>query len=108
MSSESVQHITELLRAAQAGDAAAAERLLAVVYEQLHRLARARMAQLPPGQTLQPTALPGEKQPAPLAPGKPAPEFVAWRRAGPVNGLGRGVPCRVAGSHRRATQWESS
>ena len=57
MSSELVQPVTELLRAAQAGDAAAAERLMAVVYEQLHRLARARMAQLPPGQTLQPTAL---------------------------------------------------
>ena len=57
MSSESGQHVTELLRAAQAGDAAAAERLMAVVYEELHRLARARMAHLPPGQTLQPTAL---------------------------------------------------
>ena len=57
MASESVQPVTELLRAAQAGDAAAAERLLAVVYEHLHQLARARMAQLPPGQTLQPTAL---------------------------------------------------
>jgi PAS domain-containing protein len=31
--------------------------LLAVVYEQLLQLARARMAHLPPGQTLQPTAL---------------------------------------------------
>ena len=49
--------VTELLLAAQAGDAGAAERLLAVVYEQLHQLARARMAHLPPGQTLQPTAL---------------------------------------------------
>jgi RNA polymerase sigma factor (TIGR02999 family) len=57
MSSESVQHITELLRAAQAGDTAAAERLLAAVYEELHQLARTRMAHLPPGQTLQPTAL---------------------------------------------------
>jgi RNA polymerase sigma factor (TIGR02999 family) len=57
MASESVQPITELLQAAQAGDAAAAERLMAVVYEQLHQLARARMAHLPPGQTLQPTAL---------------------------------------------------
>ena len=57
MPSESVQHITELLRAAQAGDAGAAERLLAVVYEQLQQVARARMAHLPPGQTLQPTAL---------------------------------------------------
>jgi RNA polymerase sigma factor (TIGR02999 family) len=57
MSSESVQPITELLQAAQAGDAGAAERLMAIVYEQLHQLARARMAHLPPGQTLQPTAL---------------------------------------------------
>ena len=57
MSAESAQPVTELLRAAQGGDAAAAERLLAVVYEQLHQLARARMANLPPGQTLQPTAL---------------------------------------------------
>ena len=57
MSSESVQPVTELLQAAQAGDAAAAQRLMAVVYEQLHQIARARMAHLPPGQTLQPTAL---------------------------------------------------
>ena len=51
------QPVTELLLAAQAGEAQAAERLLAVVYEQLHQLARARMAHLPAGQTLQPTAL---------------------------------------------------
>ena len=57
MPGESVERLTELLRAAQAGDAAAADRLMAVVYEQLHQLARARMAHLPPGQTLQPTAL---------------------------------------------------
>jgi RNA polymerase sigma factor (TIGR02999 family) len=49
--------ITALLRAAQAGDAAAAEQLLAAVYAQLHQLARARMSALSPGQTLQPTAL---------------------------------------------------
>jgi hypothetical protein len=57
MPAESVQPVTELLRAAQAGDAAAAERLMAVVYEQLHGLARARMAQRPPGKTLQRMAL---------------------------------------------------
>jgi RNA polymerase sigma factor (TIGR02999 family) len=57
MSAESDQPITGLLHAAQAGDAGAAERLLAVVYEPLHQLARARLATLPPGQTLQPTAL---------------------------------------------------
>jgi RNA polymerase sigma factor (TIGR02999 family) len=53
-------HETEVmavLRAAQAGDAAAAARLLPLVYDELRQLARARMAQLPPGQTLQPTAL---------------------------------------------------
>jgi RNA polymerase sigma factor (TIGR02999 family) len=54
---ESVPHAAELFRPARAGDASAAERLLAVVYDQLHKLARARMANLPPGQTLQPTAL---------------------------------------------------
>ena len=57
MSAEPEQPITDLLRAAQAGDAGAAERLMAVVYEQLQQVARARMAHLPPGQTLQPTAL---------------------------------------------------
>jgi RNA polymerase sigma factor (TIGR02999 family) len=57
MAAELNQPVTELLRAAQAGDAGAAERLLAAVYQELHQLARARMARLPPGQTLQPTAL---------------------------------------------------
>src|SRR5205807_6922738 len=49
--------VTALLRAAQGGDGAAAARLLPLVYAELRKLARARMAQLPPGQTLQPTAL---------------------------------------------------
>ena len=57
MPAEPDQPVTELLRAAQAGDADAAERLLAVVYEHLRQLARARMARVPPGQTLQATAL---------------------------------------------------
>lgn len=49
--------VTAILRAAQDGDRQAAERLLPLVYDELRKLARARMAQLPPGQTLQPTAL---------------------------------------------------
>jgi RNA polymerase sigma factor (TIGR02999 family) len=57
MSSEPAPPITELLQAAQADDPAAAGRLLAAVYEELHQLACVRMAGLPPGQTLQPTAL---------------------------------------------------
>jgi RNA polymerase sigma factor (TIGR02999 family) len=57
MPSELVRPLTELLQAAQGGNADAAQRLMAVVYEQLQQIARARMVNLPPGQTLQPTAL---------------------------------------------------
>jgi RNA polymerase sigma factor (TIGR02999 family) len=39
------------------GDAKAAEELLPVVYEELRKLANAKMAREKPGQTLQPTAL---------------------------------------------------
>jgi RNA polymerase sigma factor (TIGR02999 family) len=49
--------VTAILRAAQGGDGEAAARLLPLVYDELRKLARARMAHLPPGQTLQPTAL---------------------------------------------------
>jgi len=49
--------VTQLLRAASAGDAQAASELLPLVYSELHKLAQARMAKTPPGNTLQPTAL---------------------------------------------------
>ena len=49
--------VSEALQAAQAGDREAVARLLSLVYAELHQLARAQMARLPPGQTLQPTAL---------------------------------------------------
>jgi RNA polymerase sigma factor (TIGR02999 family) len=49
--------VSALLQAAQAGDREAPARLLPVVYAELRRLAQERLAQLPPGQTLQPTAL---------------------------------------------------
>jgi DNA-directed RNA polymerase specialized sigma24 family protein len=39
------------------GDRDAASTLLPLVYDELRRLARARLARLPAGQTLQPTAL---------------------------------------------------
>jgi len=51
------EEITQILDAAEAGDTLAAERLLPLLYTELRRLAAARMAQEPPGQTLQPTAL---------------------------------------------------
>ena len=49
--------VTEVLHAAQAGNQEAVARLLPLLYSELHRLAQARMSKLPPGQTLQPTAL---------------------------------------------------
>src|SRR6516162_2846687 len=50
-------NLTVILRAAQQGDQEAAARLLPLVYDELRQLAQARMAHLPPGQTMQPTAL---------------------------------------------------
>jgi RNA polymerase sigma factor (TIGR02999 family) len=49
--------LTQVLAAARDGDAAAATRLLSLVYAELCSLARARMAREAPGHTLQPTAL---------------------------------------------------
>jgi RNA polymerase sigma factor (TIGR02999 family) len=54
---ESAQHVTQILEAVGAGDKHAAEELLPLVYEELRRLAAARMAREAPGQTLQATAL---------------------------------------------------
>jgi RNA polymerase sigma factor (TIGR02999 family) len=51
------ENMTQILNAAGAGDSHAAEKLLPLVYDELRRLAAARMAQQPPGQTLQATAL---------------------------------------------------
>src|SRR5688500_10712690 len=49
--------VTSFLEAAAQGDPAAAEQLLLLVYEELRKLAAARLAQEKPGQTLQATAL---------------------------------------------------
>ncbi|MBI3417853.1 MAG: sigma-70 family RNA polymerase sigma factor [Verrucomicrobia bacterium] len=49
--------VTQILDAIQRGDPKAAEELLPLVYEELRKLARHRMASEAPGQTLQPTAL---------------------------------------------------
>ena len=49
--------VTQLLNAVEKGDPRASEELLPLVYEELRKLAAARMAQQPEGQTLQATAL---------------------------------------------------
>jgi RNA polymerase sigma factor (TIGR02999 family) len=57
MGARSDRSVSHLVQAAQAGDTGAAARLLPVVYAELRKLAQQRLARLPPGQTLQPTAL---------------------------------------------------
>ncbi len=49
--------VTRILSAIEQGDPHAAEQLLPLVYDELRRLATAKMAQEKPGQTLQATAL---------------------------------------------------
>jgi RNA polymerase sigma factor (TIGR02999 family) len=49
--------IDRILKAAARGETDSAARLLPLVYEELRRLARARMSRLGPGQTLTPTEL---------------------------------------------------
>jgi RNA polymerase sigma factor (TIGR02999 family) len=49
--------VTHILSQIESGDPAAAEQLLPLVYDELRRLAAAKIAQEKPGQTLQATAL---------------------------------------------------
>lgn len=49
--------VTQILSQIEAGDPSAAEQLLPLVYDELRKLAAAKMAQEKPGQTLQATAL---------------------------------------------------
>src|SRR3954465_3243019 len=49
--------VSQLLSAIEGGDPNASDQLLPLVYEELRKLAAARMAQEKPGQTLQATAL---------------------------------------------------
>jgi RNA polymerase sigma factor (TIGR02999 family) len=52
-----MSEITQVLQAIGRGEGRASEELLPLVYEELRRLAAARMAQEQPGQTLQATAI---------------------------------------------------
>lgn len=72
-----MESLTDILAAAGAGDTAAAERLLPLVYDELRKLAACRLAQEPSGQTLEPTALVHEA-------------YLRLVAAGPVEWNGRG------------------
>ena len=52
-----MSEVTRILSAIEQGDPRAAEQLLPLVYDELRKLAAARLAQEKPGQTLQATAL---------------------------------------------------
>ena len=67
------EDVTQLLEAWQRGDTSARERLLPLVYDELRRLARARLRREPQGHTLQPTALVHEAYLRLLGPGEGAP-----------------------------------
>jgi len=60
MTGPSNSEITQLLHAWRGGDAEALERLTAIVYNELHRMAQRYMARERDGHTLQATALIGE------------------------------------------------
>ena len=53
----SMSDVTQILSQIESGDPSAAEQLLPLVYDELRKLAAARLAQEKPGQTLQATAL---------------------------------------------------
>ena len=55
--SRDMSDLTRLLQAMESGEAQAAAKLLPLVYEELRKLAAAKMAHESPNQTLQPTAL---------------------------------------------------
>src|SRR5262245_18399785 len=52
-----MSEVTRILSAIEQGDPSAAEQLLPLVYEELRKLAAAKLAKEKAGQTLQPTAL---------------------------------------------------
>ena len=52
-----MSQVTQILSQIESGNPAAAERLLPLVYEELRKLAAAKLTQEKPGQTLQATAL---------------------------------------------------
>ncbi|HEX4039355.1 MAG TPA: sigma-70 family RNA polymerase sigma factor [Acidobacteriaceae bacterium] len=87
--------VTQLLKAMHNGDAAAADRLLPLVYAELHRLARAYMRRERPDHTLQATALINEAYLRLVG------EDIAWSDRGHFIGLAAHVMRRVLVDYAR-------
>jgi RNA polymerase sigma-70 factor (ECF subfamily) len=90
--------VTILLRAMKDGDTSAANRLLPLVYSELHRLAKSYMNRERQGHTLQPTALIAE------AYLRLAGEQVDWQSREHFIGVAANVMRRVLVDHARAHQ----
>jgi RNA polymerase sigma-70 factor (ECF subfamily) len=88
--------VTQLLKAMHAGDNSAADRLLPLVYRELHKLAMAYMRRERPDHTLQPTALINE------AYIRLAGEDVDWTGRDQFIGLAAHVMRQVLVDHARA------
>jgi RNA polymerase sigma factor (TIGR02999 family) len=57
MAGDSAANVTEVLDAVRTGRQGSAAALMGLVYDELRRLAHVQMAHVPPGATLEPTAL---------------------------------------------------
>src|SRR6201996_6429727 len=99
MESDSGQ-VTQLLKAMRGGDSKAAEDLLPLVYQELHRLARAYMRRERPDHTLQATALINE------AYLRLAGEEIDWQNRAHFIGLSAQVMRRVLVDYARAHRAE--
>ena len=90
------ERVTILLKAMREGDAAAEERVLSLIYQELHRLARSYMRRERPDHTLQTTALINEAY-LRLAGGE-----VDWKNREQFIGIAAQVMRRVLVDHARA------
>jgi RNA polymerase sigma-70 factor, ECF subfamily len=88
--------VTMLLKAMKSGDATAADRLLGLVYTELHSLARAYMRRERPEHTLQPTALINEAYLEMLG------KDIDWQNHQHFIGVAATVMRRVLVDHARA------
>jgi RNA polymerase sigma factor (TIGR02999 family) len=103
--------VTHLLSAIEHGDARAAEQLLPLVYDELRKLAAAKLAHEKPGQTLQPTALVHEAylrlvaSPGPASPGSETGEAKqSWNSRGHFFGAAAEAMRRILVEQARRKQ----
>ena len=88
--------VTLLLKAMQSGDPTAHEKLLPLVYKELHRLAETYMGRERPGHTLQPTALINETYLRLTG------DAIHWQNRAHFIGVAANIMRRVLVDHARA------